>query len=1673
MSNVISIITECLDLYSLAFCHNKIRLFSSVTLKNVSDFNLKNLELEISSSSEFFTDFSMRIGEIASGRYLRFSQIDLPIDTTKLSYLSTSVTSTVTISIKSQGEILAEKSLQVQLLPYDYVPSFSTYPELLSAFVCPSQADVGTIGDTIHEFLNDASVPANMDMWRESDRETSYTIIRAIYDAVRSLRITFNASPLSLDIKHTRVKLPEALLAYKSGNSLEIALLFASICEYAGYNSFIVFDSGKVYAGAFFTQNTLKSPIIDDGKLFSELTDGINHDCCIIDPSSLVNGTNISFEDSAKMAHKSIDVDNFPIIIDVKECRRAGIYSIHNRIVKDGNIIFEEPEFKAVDRTFEFPANTTALANRVKNSIAKITPSSSLVSSVTKDAVFLVGSGKSISTKFVFNARVVLKSFSVSGIVSQEHSEMLATLIKLNENSDLTDVSDSVSTLYEKDKFNKKLIKLCDSEKSKKSLYLAFGLVSGEVNGNVISAPLFLTPATLVYDNQAFYLSISKASTVLNKAVFDYLRESIGFTIPFDIDSFDYLEDYDDVTKKLHNESLRFEHLDFLDAVFLTKTPLEYYLASTAATPSYFNKSNLIECLIKKSPIESHQYETVCADKMQPNFYSMPLLLDATQADAYNCAMSNTCSVICGPNGSGKTRVAASIAFSEVNRGNTVLYVSATDSNIRKFNSYSQETGLNEFTVNISKNNLQKNMFDTSIVHCTDIDELSSLKSDTENKHAIVSNYYSALHKVREIGFSLYEAVSQYERYKTFPYSVNFTNSEVAHLSKEDVVRWFDVVANLAKAGADCHEPFNNPLMYIKCRDFSYDLKSDALIKLTEYKEKTCKFITTQTRLVETLGIEVSVIREAQTANLISLSELLLNKIEYIYPTSFNKSGIDAEFLALDGFLESGVDFFKRKEFIDTHFLSDVLSLDVDLLLGEWRNAALKFAIARASSQNTIKNRLKVFARDSKFVTVDNTMELLSEISAYKSDLAKISEISSSVRQIFGIDLDAEISRGNKEIFTKLKESIDSTREYYRILLDIYSNEKKPKNVLIHNESIFTNKERFISDFSEMFECFSRCKTELDEIENEISLLLELDIERAKKENSKIWYYFIEKFIDRMLENLDLLKHWCAWNVARDTAEKTGLGALVSLYTSEQMTYNDIRNAFLKGFFKTVSEYILSCEPDINNFSKSSFEKTENSLLSDSEKYRTLYKSVFSNNVSEIISKNLSDSFSSTLDEALMLIRRDFSFNDKYYNVSEKSKSILHTVKPCTVAKGLSYLFQIGSELNHFDCLVVDTVDEFTWEELALLIPLAKRIVLLAENLEGNKLAKLLTERGGAFLSLSWIYSYNFSTRLANKIFYPQSTTFVFSDDTRRGVRVVRQKANYDRRNTRTNFIEASAVVDEIMKKLDVSFSSSISIIAITDEQARLIELLFTKRLQSLSENQRKAFFDRTEHFSISSLEKAEFTPSDTVIFSTTFSVEEKPKYNDSFTKTIPEFSSSRIRHSLINTLLCAQNEFVLVTSLEPEMLEKFKTVIPTYAMFKDIVISLSDTTNTYDSEMNKVPRIENSVIRQVINHIEGLGYRADIDIGTNSCRVDIAVRKNNGSGYLFGIIFDESAYMYGGDLISRALIRKNLVENLGWKIIRIYTVEWFENSPKQLDLITEMLKGGEEKKSINLFDGF
>jgi len=231
------------------------------------------------------------------------------------------------------------------------------------------------------------------------------------------------------------------------------------------------------------------------------------------------------------------------------------------------------------------------------------------------------------------------------------------------------------------------------------------------------------------------------------------------------------------------------------------------------------------------------------------------------------------------------------------------------------------------------------------------------------------------------------------------------------------------------------------------------------------------------------------------------------------------------------------------------------------------------------------------------------------------------------------------------------------------------------------------------------------------------------------------------------------------------------------------------------------------------------------------------------------------------------------------------------------------------------------------------------------------------------------------------------------------------------------------------------------------------VEGVYTLTLKYFDTESKDPFFIR-------SFEHSSYDVRSTIILSTVFSDDEKSKYKYQITKTIPELSNDASSMKLVNILTSAKKTFMLVTSLSKETLNNFKTTDKNYIFFKKAVLKLLDTDNTLAQSLNTVTNAENPIIREVANHIESLGYKAEFDVGNNKCKIDIAVRNKDKNNYLLGIVFDESIYNSSDSFLWRDLIQNGMSVFGNWNILRIFTVDWFENHTKQLDIITNALNG-------------
>ncbi len=100
---------------------------------------------------------------------------------------------------------------------------------------------------------------------------------------------------------------------------------------------------------------------------------------------------------------------------------------------------------------------------------------------------------------------------------------------------------------------------------------------------------------------------------------------------------------------------------------------------------------------------------------------------------------------------------------------------------------------------------------------------------------------------------------------------------------------------------------------------------------------------------------------------------------------------------------------------------------------------------------------------------------------------------------------------------------------------------------------------------------------------------------------------------------------------------------------------------------------------------------------------------------------------------------------------------------------------------------------------------------------------------------------------------------------------------------------------------------------------------------------------------------------------------------------------------------------------------------------------------------------------------LEQLGYLVRKQIGSQGFYIDLAVVDPENPGrYIIGIECDGRAYHSARSARDRDRLRQLVLENIGWRIHRIWSTDWFRNPEQELKRVVESI---EKAKEIMLVD--
>ncbi|MBQ9940600.1 MAG: DUF4011 domain-containing protein [Clostridia bacterium] len=1671
MSSIIKILPYNISHYSYNLYSNNIPLINSLLLEvepseKISDFYGKDLCVTIKSTPELFFPYQRYISINADGR-CDISDIELEIRSHSLKNITKSENCTIDIAVIDRNETFGTLSFTIDLLPYYCWSGFSFIPEQICTMVTPNQPEIEQIVSSAYTLLRERGELPITDGYEKKNIKKVYAVTRAIYDSIRKLKITYNITKTDYLSKYVFLQTCEMLMDRMIGSSLDISLVFAACLENLGLNPIIAIYRNHALVGCFLSDISLENPVTENHSDFHRMTKSTNKLLFLIEPTSMANGMSIDFENSCRMAKEYTvkNSDSFTALIDIKAARLRGVQPMPNRITENGIRRFEKKEHffddffdNFVEINDENTDDTDRELARVKNEIFDISENNPLINTDFGNTIGLAYPSVDALPDFLSEQRLVLPY--PCKIENNLSPEQLCSLPDTPE----TETQNGIVSFHSADKLKKLLNNISVFTNADKyyryntyvTLYYAKWQSPDSLNINY--TPMFLFPCEVTEMSESCKIRLLNEKAILNPLFLELLNKlfTVNFSTLSKIPSREILNRREYIFTVIASafsgkNKIKFipyialgayEIFSFSDYNVLTKNAL----TASQYAPDIFMGNKINSPLIQSEPVNT--------DTIFPLSMPCPLELDHFQKSALHNALKNDISLISGGSNSGKTRIAANLIFNMLYSSKNVLYIGGTKSACEDIKDYLTQLNLDKYMLYVCPHSPElSGSFDVPPQPEKRPSNLYVQAQRLVQKKSDIAAYYNALHKKQGNGFNLYQTVMQYEKYKNAKFCVPFSPSYIKELDDDKVITAFRQISEIINAAKESGLPYRHPLLKIGRKNFSYEMKSQAVSLINSYKAALESFLDSQDEICELMYIDIELLREDQTDSLCKIAELLKNNSSDIPASVFRDSNCKELLKRIHSVIDNAEKRLVSSKQILELFSPKIFELNASELLEEYKNALSAFFIKRNGIFSKLVNILKKYLLDGKTISHDSLSDVLYSLVHYAKYNTAISAQAADFKELFGIDMFAQTISEETANLKKLRQIYSACDGYIMHIENICRRECEPSALLSGQADLVSSYNQSPDMFIRKFSEFKNHLHNFCEAESTFVKFLNVDIYSLKDKMSLKWYEYLYSWLTELEQSIDGLKSWCNYLNVRETALNMGLESAINLFENNQIDFDEFKQAFLKGFFKASCEYILSTEKVFADFSQAScvssceeigelISELDNILIKDLQiKLQSDYRDYHNNYINDTEEKSYLDS--KELDEL-------FASNQK----------LMQKRFPVTVSYGSSIAKYISDD--KFDCIIIDDAHAVPYYSLLPLLSHSTKTIFLGMNTYCDKVLfsapslHSLTSRKVSHASISlysrliqcgipcFELSYKYGTRrdhaaFTGEVFASHSEHSVpYALPEEHKINIIPVNGVFDRRGTPINFAEASCVTENLKK---LSPEQTTAVCAFTRAQANLIKDMW---------NALGIYNPNLRIYSINDYPSGCF---DNVIVSTTFS-------NSNNTEAIPfcptEVSSENYRLRLNYLLSSVCGNFTVITGLLENSLDSIEPYTDSlYALKRFIKFIYNRVTYTAPTKIRELDR--NFIKNEICEFLQKLGYETVRNLGSSEIKIDVAVRNTSGNGFSLGILLDnycgESSDIYTTEILMPDILKEN-----GWNVIRIFTNEWYENYNKQLEKISDKL---------------
>ncbi len=1262
-------------------------------------------------------------------------------------------------------------------------------------------------------------------------------------------------------------------------------------------------------------------------------------------------------------------------------------------------------------------------------------------------------------------------------------------------------------------------------ENGTNTLYLALGFLrwfEDDRAERARYAPLVLVPVELVkrIRGQRYLIRSRQEEAQVNITLLEYLRQEYGVSItgldplPEDEHGLDLSLIFQTVRRAVGDRKRwEVEEIAFLGLFSFGQFVMWNDIHSRGEE---LERSPVVSGLLRGEMDWTAMGEMVEEEKLEQEISvkdtAVPLSADASQLAAVCTAAKGQSFVLHGPPGTGKSQTIANMIANALYHGQSVLFVAEKMAALNVVRKRLSQIGLDPFCLELHSNKTNKTTVLRELNRVLELgrtqpsEKYGETAEKLERLRSSLGHIVDAMHRRRECGMSLYEMIETYKRYEAYKGKLSFlekrsaagcaSQEEAVHCGRRDVVcggglshigrerldAWDELIFRFRTAAEAVGDYRIHPLRGIGCREYSLEIR-DGMAADMKKLLSSCGQAGRDLEMLE-VWAEYRTEDEASVHTLLELVSALR------FPAPLLSALLQAPHYEtvreeIRSLIVTGKEYGQRCARLREDFEESVFSYPVRQAQQDWKKSGESWPVMRWVGQRLLVKELRAYAKTPDRVTKESLPAIYEELELADGQKRLLEEVPGQLVFLLG-----GLYQGTLTDWQLLEVALEKTDRLHCLC------QRLPEGYrIVERGAGFGSAENSLglAEAADRLEAFCRMADDLAgryEIsfgEWETGGTGERREGGEKSSARPGWPQKLEAVLNLCLAHISELRDMAAFNQIDSRLRGEGLSNVSEAFRSGAVKPVELEPAYRCGLSYALLLQTIEEDPALADFQGKQYDSIIAQYSRIMEEFQGLTLQELSARLSSRVPVSGTPGCASS---EMGILQKAIRSNGRRISLRRLFRQIPNLLKrlcPCMLMSPISVAQYLDPSFPLFDLVIFDEASQLPTSEAVGAIARGRNVVVVGdprqlpptrffsanrpegEEEEGEELESLLEDCLTISMPqkyLKWHYRSRHESLIAysNRRYYENRLyTFPSPCDQEQAVRLIPVEGCYEKGGSRQNRGEAEAVVAELVRRLrdERLREESCGVVTFGSAQRNLIEDLLQEEFRKAPELE-EWDREREEPVFVKNLENVQGDERDVILFSIGYGPDEKGRISMNFGPLNREGGWRRLNVAISR----ARKSMLIYSALRPEQMDLSRTRSEGVAGLKGFLeyaaVGQAALPKTEEPEEKQT----DGLIREMAQAVEGMGYETRCSIGVSRLRVDIGVvdpaRRDT---CLLGILLDGRSCLAAVTSHDRFLLQPAVMEGLGWRLLRLWTLDWLDDPAAVAEKVRRALREAEEGK--------